>query len=136
MNLMAMLSIRDGWDHYLLILVCVYGLWVCGSILWEEYGPNFNHKKGGGEDSQKPSEANNATGGNLGKLGGSDINLGLAVGNTDRLRVRNILCRFRKRIAVVVNQLLKFFGFVHSAGQQPNSAKTGKSTERMRHERD
>ena len=75
MNLFAMLSIRDGWDRYLLILVCLYGLWVCGSILWEEYGPNFHHKQDGGENGQKPSESNDAPRGNLSELGSSHKNL-------------------------------------------------------------
>ena len=34
---LGMLSIREGWDHYLLILACLYGLWTCGKILWAHY---------------------------------------------------------------------------------------------------
>ena len=51
-----MLSFRDGWDHYLLILACLYGLWIQGNILWEEYSPNFHHKKGECQNEQPSSK--------------------------------------------------------------------------------
>ena len=44
-SVFGILSIREGWDHYLVILACLYGLWTCGSILWEEYSTKFHRKK-------------------------------------------------------------------------------------------
>jgi group I intron endonuclease len=98
---LAMLSVRDGWDHYLLILVCVYGLWVCGSILWEEYSPNFHSKKGSGENGQKPSEANDTARGNLRKLRSAYKNFRLKVSNLNgRIHfLRPMLCNVRNRAA-------------------------------------
>ena len=64
-KLFSMLSIRDGWDHYLIILACLFSFYVCGRILWEEYGPNFYQKKGDGKKKQNPSDMDKPPGGKL-----------------------------------------------------------------------
>ena len=60
-SVFGILSIREGWDHYLVILACLYGLWTCGSILWEEYSTKFHRKKCKRQESEKPGKPNNST---------------------------------------------------------------------------
>lgn len=65
--LLGMLSIRQGWDHYLVILACLFSLYVCSRILWEEYSPNFHRKKGDGAEKQSPSEPDKPSARSLGE---------------------------------------------------------------------
>jgi hypothetical protein len=93
----GMLSIRDGWDHYLLLLVNMFGMWVCGRILWEEYGSHFHRKKSDGKKQQKHGQPDNTTGGNLCKLRRQIQNL--------RVLLKNYR-RSESRCAKVVNIIL------------------------------
>ena len=113
MKMLGMLSFRDGWDHYLLICVCLYVLFGCGRILCEEYGFNFHRKKRGGQDGQEPGEQHNASGGNLGKLSTGRENNGHVLRSCYYKRITFILGIFFKLVKSGGNLLLKFFGFVH-----------------------
>jgi hypothetical protein len=51
--IIGILSIRDGWDRYLVILACLFGLWVQTTILWEEYRTHLHCKKRNREKQQE-----------------------------------------------------------------------------------
>jgi hypothetical protein len=46
----GMLSVRDGWDKYVLVGCCLFVLCGCVGILWEEYILQSNHKKSDGQN--------------------------------------------------------------------------------------
>jgi hypothetical protein len=95
------------------MLACLYGLWVCGSILWEEYGPDFHRKKRKSEDSQKPSEPDNPPGGNLGKLGSQGVQSGALSHHAVIRRMANWFLTFKKGFAKFINFLTKLFTIIH-----------------------
>ena len=105
-------SIRDAWDKYLLILATLAMLCVCIKILWEEYAPDFDSEQRQSKECQKPSEINNASGGNLCKLCRCHKYLRLHLGN---LGHRVLLCGayLRNGFLKCINPCLKFLGFAH-----------------------
>ena len=115
----GMLSIRDGWDHYLLVLALLYMLWTCISILWEEYAPNFYSKQNDSDDKQSPSEPDNASRGNLSELGSCNDNLGLLGGNQKAYGASGFLFRNAKNLlAMPLNLCVKLF---RCHAKQPNA---------------
>src|ERR1035438_103167 len=108
---LGILSIRDGWDHYLLILACLYSLWVCGGILWEEYGPNFHRKKRKRENGQNPSEPNDAPGVNRSILGKSNFKAGSGEIKISRMAkcIKTVNKLLNVSLGFGSNKLLNFF---------------------------
>jgi hypothetical protein len=110
----AVLSVSSGWDHYLVLLACLFGFYVCGRILWEEYGPDFNSKRGYGEDKQCGSEKNNAAGGNLSQLRRYGQDFSHATARSCGSRRGHVVClNVGKFIMKSLKSFLKFFVPAH-----------------------
>jgi hypothetical protein len=121
----AFLALMDTTDRHLLIcawglvmLVCLYGLWVCASVLLEHYSGLYQsyREKRKTQQCQNPSQPNDTAGRNLGKLGNQNGNLSLTLKDGVRVKcgcppgrgIRNILTK-------CVNSILKFFSFTYRA---------------------
>ena len=65
------------------------------------------------QPEKSPSHPDNATGGNLGKLGSSDQNLSLSVRDADIGSNGSIGSVPSKRLSMLLNKALKFFGITH-----------------------
>ena len=110
-----MLSFYKGWPLYIALLLELWVVAICLSILWEYYKPYSEKKQGNAKNNQSPCEANNASGGNLGKLRSQYKNLGMLLGNIGRtiFPCRICLC-INYFLTKLFNFCLKFFRVVHS----------------------
>lgn len=119
---LGVISIRDGWQHYLMLLACLFSFWVCGKILWEEYGHNFHRKQRNGKDEQRPSEPDDAPRRNLSQLAGQNKNLRLSAGNLNRRKIMSplVLHQVGNFLLKCGNAFLKLFRFTHGARMTPN----------------
>jgi hypothetical protein len=111
-GLMAILSIRDGWFNYLIILLHLMVCGICIASLWQEYRPDFNSKQCKRGDQKRPSKINDAPGGKLGKLGSCHKYLQLHLGNL-RHRIRVGWTNLRNGFLKLIYPCLKFLGFAH-----------------------
>ena len=117
-----MLSFHKGWPLYIALLLELWALAICLSILWEYYKPYSEKKQRNAKNNQCPCEADNTTGGNLGKLRRQNKKLRLFFGNIGQRVKENInLIPIVMRIGIDVsnfftklfNFCLKFFRIVH-----------------------
>jgi hypothetical protein len=111
-----------GWS--LVGCACVYGLWVCGSILFEHYSQLYRgyRQERSGQPSQDPCETNNSASGNIGQRS----YFSTENGGASRLSfqwLNAIFQFFFNLVAKCVNVLPKSF-FIHHRNAMESDATT------------